>query len=151
MCRIEIHGCVFVCSPSGDHPFIGRQALFYCGRKIFETLTPAQTLTTFGSIMPTQITFRSYSHQSASLWSWRNREAGTKKRTHLPSLPWDVPETRPSSLFPKLVFMVYTTPPPSLHPSKLKVSSSSYFCSNRHLLSIHSERSSIIKRKLPDN
>ena len=23
MCRIEIHGCVFVCSPSGDHPFIG--------------------------------------------------------------------------------------------------------------------------------
>ena len=26
MCRIEIHGCVFVCSPSGDHPFIGRQA-----------------------------------------------------------------------------------------------------------------------------
>ena len=71
MCKIEIHGCVFVSSPSGDHPFIGMQALYDCGRKIFEIVTPAQTLTTFGSIMSTQgkITFRTYSHQSASLWS----------------------------------------------------------------------------------
>ena len=71
MCRIEIHGCVFVSSPPGDHPFKGKQALFYCGRNIFETLTPAKTLTIFGSITPTQgkITFWSYSHQFASLWS----------------------------------------------------------------------------------
>ena len=119
MCRIEIHGCVFVCSPSGDHPFIGRQAgtvlLWKENIWNFNTCTDTDNFwinnadTDYLSVMFTSVCI------TVVLKEQRSRD---QKRTPPPhSLPWDMPQTRPSSLFPKLVFMVYTTPPPSTLPS----------------------------------